>query len=367
MRRALFAAIALCIGGVIAGGLLELGVLLLIGEQPKFPRHVVGAPFGLRVNEPNAQYRHKSADVTVWFQINAQGMRADRDFARAKPPGTLRIVSLGDSFTVGYEVDAQDTFSSVLESRLRATGLSVEVMNAGVSGYSNAEECLYLERELFAYSPDLVLVSFFVNDLVDNVRSGLFRLEGDTLVEAARDYVPAGGLGNFLNTNPVFNLLSGYSNAFAMLKERANLALKARLVEANEQNVQRAAETATPADASDAASAAERRLAAAIFERIYAGARARGIPLVIQSIPGDTLVDGTRTLVEAFPLGEFDVAREGIAFVSGKQLLDPWLDRELLYWTRSHFHWTPFSHRLSGEALARTILERRLLAAPHAR
>jgi lysophospholipase L1-like esterase len=362
VRRATLASIALLVGLVVSAALLEVGVLVVAGEQPKFPRHVVGAPFGLRINEPNAHYRHKSADVTVWFQINSQGMRADRDFPREKPAGTLRIVSLGDSFTIGYEVASEDTFSSVLERELRGAGLPVEVLNAGVSGYSNAEECLYLERALFDYAPDLVLVSFFANDLVDNVRADLFRLVDGKLVEGAHDYVPAGGLGDFLNTSSVFNLLSGYSNAFAMLKERANRILKARLVEANEQNVRQAAEQAQPV--SDDAGEAQRRLAAAIFERIYAATRARGIPLVIQSIPGEVRVDAEIRLAEAFPLAEFDVAREGLAFVSAKELLDPWMAREQLYWTRSHFHWTPFAHRLSGEALSRVILERKLLAQP---
>jgi hypothetical protein len=73
------------------------------------------------------------------------------------------------------------------------------------------------------------------------------------------------------------------------------------------------------------------------------------------------MVDGKPMLVEAFPLGEFDVARDGIVFVSGKEQLDPWLGREPLYWRRSHFHWTPVAHRIAGEALARTILERQLL------
>src|SRR5687767_11459329 len=109
MRRAMLAAITLCLGLVFASVLAEVGVLAVAGEQPKFPRHVVGGPFGLRINEPNAHYRHKSADVTVWFDINAQGMRAERDFAREKPSGSRRIVSLGDSFTVGYEVAAEDT------------------------------------------------------------------------------------------------------------------------------------------------------------------------------------------------------------------------------------------------------------------
>jgi lysophospholipase L1-like esterase len=347
MRRTLFALTALVASAVIGGLLLEAGVLLLFGEQAKFPRRVVGAPFGLRINEPNAVYRHKSADVTVWFRINSQGMRADREFAREKPPGVKRIVSLGDSFTMGYEVANEETFSSLLERDLRAKGLNVEVINAGVSGYSNAEECLYLERELLSYSPDLVIVSFYANDLDDNVRSGLFGLEHGVLVPTAQSYVPGGGLGDFLNTNPVFNFLSGYSNAFSLIKETATLALRKRMVAEN------------VGEAGAEAQAFEGKLAAAIFERISGTTRAKGIPLVIQSIP--MFDDEKSELIDVFPLQEFDVRRPGLYYLSAKAALDPYVSKELLYWKRSHRHWTPLAHRLDAEALADLIVNQRLL------
>src|SRR4029453_16189824 len=104
MRRRGANAVALVFGCLSAAGAAELAVTLGLGEQVKFPRHVVAAPWGLRFNEPGAVYRHKSADVEVWFRIDQQGMRDDRDFAYAKPPGVKRIVSLGDSFKIGYEV-----------------------------------------------------------------------------------------------------------------------------------------------------------------------------------------------------------------------------------------------------------------------
>lgn len=97
-------------------------------------------------------------------------MRADRDYSYTKRPGVQRILSLGDSFTIGFEVDYDQTFSRVMEDELNAAGRRIEVLNAGVSGFGNAEECLYLERELMKYQPDLVIVSFYANDLDDNVR-----------------------------------------------------------------------------------------------------------------------------------------------------------------------------------------------------
>ena len=59
-----------------------------------------------------------------------------------KPDGVGRIISLGDSFTIGYEADVDQTFSAVLERELRKPGHDVEVLNAGVSGFSNAEEVM---------------------------------------------------------------------------------------------------------------------------------------------------------------------------------------------------------------------------------
>lgn len=349
------------LGGLALAALAcELLVRLFVGEQPKFPRHVVEAPWGLRYNQPGARYRHKSADVEVWFEINAGGMRSDRDFAHAKPPGTKRIVSLGDSFTVGYEVAQADCFSSVLERELRARGLAVEVLNAGVSGYSTAEACLYLERELYRYEPDLVLLSFFENDLLDNLRTGLFELVDGELVERARRYVPAGRVANLLNTNPVLSWLSQYSDAFSLAKESATKIAKRRLVEERATHRKDETQPSTPPPGLEEELRRQHALLAAILERIYAGTRARGIPFVIQSIPFPA-EDGSPMLVDKFPLGAFDTRRPGLAFLSMREILEPHLGRELLYWKRSHSHWTPFSHARSGEALAELVLRERLL------
>jgi hypothetical protein len=331
---------------VIGGLILEGGVLLFRGEQPKFPRHVVGASFGLRINEPNARYRHRSADVSIPFRINGQGMRADHDFVYDKAPGRKRIVSLGDSFTLGYEVDAEQCFSSVLERELRAQGRDVEVLNCGVSGYSNAEELLYLERELYKYHPDVILVSFYGNDLADNVRTGLFRLEGDRLVEGASGYVPLGGVANALNTNPALSWLSERSNAFVLVKELATNVLKRRAFESNVEEAEGASE--------DRQAVQAQRLAAAIFERMLESTTRNGVPLVIQSIP--SYREPPPRLVERFPLAEFEVQRPNLHFLAAKDVLDPLVADTLLYWKRSHGHWTPVAHETAGKALAELML-----------
>lgn len=377
-RRWLRRIFALAVGLLVAALAFELGVRLVLGEQPKFPRHVVGAPWGLRFNQPGSHYRHKSQDVDITFAINGQGLRDDREQPYAKPEGVKRIVALGDSFTVGYEVEERDCFARVLERELRAKGLQVDVLNAGVSGFSNAEECLYLERELHKYSPDLVLVSFFENDLLDNLRTGLFELQGGQLELVNETYVPAGRLANALNENAILSWLSERSDAFCLLKESATKIAKARMVEEHEvaprgapasssdaagSNGATGAGGAAPVDAAAAARAErahQRALAAAIFERMYRWTRERNIPLVIQSIPFPA-DDGSGNLVDKFPVPEFDVNRPGLAFLPMRDVLQPFVGKEQLHWEHSHAHWTPFAHRKSGEALAELIARRELL------
>ena len=88
--------------------------------------------------------------------------------ATAKPAGTRRVVVLGDSHTDGY-VDNAESFATVLEARLRERlGPSdvVEVLNAGVVGYSPAQEYLWYAVRGVALAPDVVvLVLYAGNDV----------------------------------------------------------------------------------------------------------------------------------------------------------------------------------------------------------
>jgi hypothetical protein len=375
----------LSLASVVVTCLLAEGVVrLVLGPQPKFPRRVVEGPFGLRINEPHAVYRHESADVSVWFRINSKGLRADREYPYEKPAGTKRIVCLGDSFTAGYEVDLEDCFTRVLERELTAQGRAVEVLDAGVSGFGTAEELLYLERELIRYQPDVVVVSFYGNDLMDNVRSSLFKLEHGRLEPLHDRYVPFGAFANFLNSNFLFNWLSERSDAFALTKEVTTRLVKGKLVEQNmaaidaaaagsakdlektEKTEKTPAEVAPP-DPKKAARLEQAKqeaeyasaLTAALYERLREYCVGRGIALVIQSIPSNR--ENPVSLVELFPRDRFDVARPGVHFQSDKELLDPFLEKELLYWKRSTGHWTPFSHRVCGTALAARIVKEGLL------
>jgi len=103
----------------------------------------------------------------VPVSINSGGLR-DREFTREKPPGTYRIMMLGDSTTFGWGVRLEDTAAKFLERKLNdhlPPGYDkVEVINTGVGNYDTVQEVTYYETIGRTYHPDLVVLVFFIND-----------------------------------------------------------------------------------------------------------------------------------------------------------------------------------------------------------
>ncbi|MEX2207301.1 MAG: SGNH/GDSL hydrolase family protein [Myxococcota bacterium] len=103
----------------------------------------------------------------VVHQTNGNGFRGP-DCALAKPPGTFRIVFLGDSFTFGEGVRFEDTFaqrtSALLAQRFRGAGLAFESCNLGVSGYNTADELFLFNALVPRLDPDALVVGYVIND-----------------------------------------------------------------------------------------------------------------------------------------------------------------------------------------------------------
>src|SRR5262245_22491307 len=107
-------------------------------------------------------------EFSVRVTTNALGFREPR-LPAPKPPGTVRIVVLGDSFTQGYGVDESDAYPRRLEALVGAWDRSrrYEVINLGVPG-SSPPDYRYTLREVgLAYHPDVVGVAVMANDVGD--------------------------------------------------------------------------------------------------------------------------------------------------------------------------------------------------------
>jgi len=114
-----------------------------------------------------------------WFagvpvRINNLGFRDPRDYTLAKGPRTFRIVFVGDSVTFGHSSVYEHTYPYLVEQKLRHWRPDIEwqVWNAAVPGYNTSQELAHLKEIGPPFQPDLVVVGFFENDLVDNRDAG---------------------------------------------------------------------------------------------------------------------------------------------------------------------------------------------------
>lgn len=172
---------------------------------------------------PGAKGFVKSTEYDIDLIINSKGLR-DREFSYSKPDRTRRILCLGDSFTFGYGVEAEETYPKVMERKLNAIpwqNQAWEVLNAGVGSTGTAQQLAYFVSEGYKYQPDFVLLGFFQeNDFWDNVVCGLYSLEGDRLVKHDAPHTSGRALQRLTRWVPGYNTLFARSHLLNFVKWR---------------------------------------------------------------------------------------------------------------------------------------------------
>lgn len=153
--------------------------------------HQRGSP-GLFISDARRGQR-LAAGYDGWFagvpvRINSLGFRDPREYSLQKPPGTFRIVVIGDSVTFGHGALFETTYPYLLEQRLRQWRPDVrwEVWNLGVPGYNTRQELIYLKEIGRQFAPDLVVVGFYPNDYTANEASaedpGVVRIAASAVI-----------------------------------------------------------------------------------------------------------------------------------------------------------------------------------------
>ena len=147
---------------------LALGAVLIVRLSPRLVRDAV---VHHRL-EPNTQSDFKSSEYHYIQKVNNLGLRGP-DVEPKKAPGTYRILTLGDSFTMGKGVADDKTFSALLERSLNGRGAgggrAIQVLNAGVDSYSPLLSYLQLTRLAPVLEPDLVVQAFDMSDLIQEI------------------------------------------------------------------------------------------------------------------------------------------------------------------------------------------------------
>jgi hypothetical protein len=324
---------------------------------PIIPRYVTGTPFGIRGNMPNMNYWHKSADFKINIRTNSRGIRSDEEIAYEKPEGLKRIVVLGDSFGMGYEVNIEDTFLNRMNDKLEKHGKKVQIINLSVSGHGNAEELIMLENEGIKYHPDIILLCWHASDFDDNVRSDLFSLKNGELKRKAATYLPGIHISDMLYKIPLFIPISENSHIYNKVRDKAGEEIQKILVQI--QNLQSVLKgTASKTESKETApNDYPERLMIALIKNMYEQSKKVNAKFIILDLP---LSKGRYKFYSAFPktadksiaesvVNPIDMLRKNI--VKG----------ELFINEHSHFHFTPKACRIIGDVLAAYILDNKLL------
>ncbi|MBA2450721.1 MAG: SGNH/GDSL hydrolase family protein [Chloroflexi bacterium] len=166
--RSLFGNLAAFAAGLLVVVILAEVALRLLGVGHPYysaPELYQPSPNPRLLFEPRPNFSGFSEGAAI--QTNRLGLR-ERELPLAKPPGVVRVLFLGDSVTFGTGVGDEQPFPRLVESALADVGGgAVRTINAAVVGYNTTQELERLRAVGPAYRPDVVVLTFVVNDLLD--------------------------------------------------------------------------------------------------------------------------------------------------------------------------------------------------------
>jgi acyl-CoA thioesterase-1 len=97
----------------------------------------------------------------------------------------IKIVALGDSLTAGYQLPESATFPTQLEQALKAKGLAVEVVNAGVSGDTTSGGLARLDWSV-PEGTDAVILELGANDMLRGIDPKVTRAALEKIIAKLR-------------------------------------------------------------------------------------------------------------------------------------------------------------------------------------
>ena len=148
---------------------LEIGLRVLYPDVPIIRRDErLGS-----LARPNLDVRKTFGghERVVRVTTNAFGLRG-AELPTGRTPGVRRVVALGDSFTFGDAVEAEEAWPARLETRLNRGPVPGrwQVVNAGIPGHGTGQQLLLSRMLEERLRPDVVVLGFtVVNDLLDNL------------------------------------------------------------------------------------------------------------------------------------------------------------------------------------------------------
>ena len=132
------------------------------------PDLYVSDPTLLLVPNPGYTGRLRTIEYEADVRINSRGIRGPE--VAEREPGELRLLAVGDSFTLAVQVAEEETFSARLEALLEERlQRPVTILNAGVDGFGTQQSTEMARRLHEVYDVDGAILLFFTgNDFWEN-------------------------------------------------------------------------------------------------------------------------------------------------------------------------------------------------------
>jgi acyl-CoA thioesterase-1 len=97
------------------------------------------------------------------------------------------ILVLGDSLSAGYGMDRQDSWVSLLDSRLKEYRYDYKILNSSISGDTTQGGLARLPRLLDRYKPEVVIIELGGNDGLRGIDPDVTRSNLERMVSLSRD------------------------------------------------------------------------------------------------------------------------------------------------------------------------------------
>jgi len=181
-----------------------------------------GPGFGLKANNDTVVNR---GEGKVRLVTDDQGHRIQEGGIHTT--ADINILALGDSFLEALQVEYGQTMTALLENRLSVkTGMTVSILNTGVSMYSPNHYLMLARKELSKRDYNLVIVFIYMaNDVIDE-RASYYPPLAPTSKKVLR--IPKNSSKREIVDAilyPVNDFLESRSHLFVLFKDRAKTLL----------------------------------------------------------------------------------------------------------------------------------------------
>lgn len=281
MGRIRWANVGLAVGVTLLMGAVLLGIGEWLVRHRERTRTTVPGTMPLMYYEAwRTRYALvRDYDYFGWVHINSDGFRGE-EIDPVKADNTVRILAVGGSTTFdSYATGDDRTWPARLEYWLNQGNPArpIQVINAGVPGYTVLDNVVRLQTSLYTWNADLIIVYHGHNDLFAGLRTGLRGPPAASEVSQRPGAVPV--------TTPWTRWLEQHSLLYTKIAGRLNVL---RFLRSGSQERERSGDDPAAHERAfeQATSRFERDLTAFV-----ALTQCLGIPVVIPGVVSATVAD----------------------------------------------------------------------------